>query len=64
MERGIFKPAEVKMLAGAAMRERKALILLAYFTGTRMGDCCRMAWADVDLCQETLTYAQSKTGEK
>jgi len=64
MERGTFNPAEVKMLVDAAKGEWKTLIMLAYFTGARMGDCCRMAWADVDLGEATLTYTQSKTGEK
>jgi integrase len=38
--------------------------LPAYFTGARLSDCCRMAWADVDLGAATLTYTQAKTGEK
>jgi integrase len=64
MERGTFNPVEVKLLVDAAKGEWKTLILLAYFTGARMGDCCRMAWSDVDLMAATLTYTQSKTGEK
>jgi integrase len=64
MERGTFNPAEVKMLVDTAKGEWKTLILLAYFTGARMGDCCRMAWSEVDLGADTLTYTQSKTGEK
>ncbi|MGO9477055.1 MAG: tyrosine-type recombinase/integrase [Limisphaerales bacterium] len=64
MERGTFTPAEVKMLVDTAKGEWKTLILLAYFTGARMSDCCRMAWADVDLGAATLTYTQAKTGEK
>jgi integrase len=62
MERGTFTPAEVKMLVDTAKGEWKTLILLAYFTGARMSDCCRMAWADTDL--STITYTQAKTGEK
>ena len=64
MERGTFTPAEVKMLVDTAEGEWKTLILLAYFTGARLCDCCRMAWADVDLGAGTLTYTQAKTGEK
>jgi len=64
MERGTFTPAEVKMLVNAAKGEWKTLILLAYFTGARLSDCCTMAWADVDLGAATLTYTQGKTDEK
>jgi integrase len=64
MERGTFTAPEVKMLVDTAEGEWKTLILLAYFTGARLSDCCRMAWADVDMGAATLTYTQSKTGEK
>ena len=64
MERGTFTPVEVKLLIDAAVGEWKTLILLAYFTGARLSDCCRMGWTDVDLGESMLTYTQSKTGEK
>jgi integrase len=64
MERGTFAPAEVKMLVDTAEGEWKTLILLAYLTGARLGDCCQMAWKDVDLGTATLTYTQAKTGKK
>jgi len=64
MERGTFTPTEVKMLVDTADGEWKLLIMLAYFTGARLSDCCRMQWEDVDLTEETLTYTQAKTGAK
>jgi integrase len=64
MERGTFTPAEVKLLVDTAEGEWKLLILLAYFTGARLSDCCRMQWDGVDLTAETLTYTQAKTGAK
>jgi len=64
MERGTFTPAEVKMLVDTAEGEWKLLIMLAYFTGARLSDCCRMQWEGVDLTEETLTYTQAKTGAK
>ncbi len=64
MERGTFTPAEVKMLVDTAEGEWKLLIMLAYFTGARLSDCCRMQWEGVDLTEETLTYTQIKTGAK
>jgi integrase len=64
VERGTFTPAEVKLLVDTAEGEWKLLILLAYFTGARLSDCCRMQWEGVDLAGETLTYTQAKTGAK
>jgi integrase len=63
-ERGTFTPAEVAMLVEAAQGEWKVLIPLAYYTAARLGDCCRMQWDGVDLANATLTYTQSKTGQK
>ena len=64
MERGTFTPAEVKLLVNTAEGEWKLLIMLAFFTGARLSDCCRMQWDGVDLTAETLTYTQAKTGAK
>jgi integrase len=64
VERGTFTPAEIKLLVDTAEGEWKLLILLAYFTGARLSDCCRMQWDGVDLTGETLTYTQAKTGGK
>src|SRR5208283_6205395 len=64
MERGTFTPAEVKMLVDTAEGEWKLLIMLAYFTGARLSDCCRMQWDGLDLAGETMTYTQAKTGAK
>lgn len=64
VERGTFTPEEVKILVDTAEDEWQTLILLAYYTGARLSDCCHMAWADLDMSAETLTYTQAKTGEK
>jgi integrase len=60
--RGTFTPAEVKMLVDTANGEWKTIIMLAYFTGSRLSDCCRMEWEAVDLSKCILTYTQGKTG--
>ena len=62
VERAAFTPAEVKILVDAATAEWKTLILMAYFTGARLSDCCRMEWDCVDLAKSVLTYRQGKTG--
>jgi len=63
VERGTFTAAEVKMLVDAAEPEWKTLILLGYYTGARLGDCCNMPWDAVDLTAGTLTYRQAKAGK-
>jgi integrase len=64
IERGTFTATEVKLLVDAAKDEWKTLILLGYYTGARLSDCCRMEWKDVDLTEGTLTYVQRKTGKE
>ncbi len=64
VERGTFTPEEVKMLVDTADGEWKTLVMLAYYTGARLSDCCHMTWADADMSAETLTYTQAKTGDK
>ena len=64
MERNPFTATEVAMLVDTAQKEWRTLIMLAYFTGARLGDCCRMQWEGVDLAAGTLTFTQTKTGAK
>ena len=63
VERGSFTPGEVKLMVDAAEGEWKTLITLAYYTGARLRDCCRMTWESVDLANGVLTFTQSKTGK-
>jgi integrase len=63
VERAPFTAAEVKLLVDAATGEWKTLILLAYYTGARLSDCCAMEWGSLDLAKGVLTYTQSKTGK-
>ncbi len=64
VERGTFTSAEVQMFVNAGAGEWKTLILLAYYTGARLSDCCRMAWEGVNLTGGSLAYTQKKTGHK
>lgn len=64
LERGTFTSAEVKMLVDTADGEWKTIILTAYYLGARLGDCCNMAWAGVDLKEGVIMYIQKKTGDK
>jgi len=64
VQRGTFTAAEVKMLVNVAKDEWKTLILLGFYTGARLSDCCGMEWKDIDLSAGVLTYVQRKTGKK
>jgi integrase len=61
VERGTFTGAEIKMLLAAAEGEWKTLILVGYFTGARLSDCCCIEWNAIDLTEGTLTYTQGKS---
>lgn len=61
IERGVFTPAEIKMLLdGAKGTEWETLIMFGYFTGARLGDCTKMAWDNVDLVNGTLKFFETK----
>jgi len=61
VERGTFTPAEVKMLlVQAAGTEWETVIMFAYFTGARLGDCTKMEWENVDLMGGTLKFLETK----
>jgi integrase len=64
VERGTFTQAEIAMLVATAEGEWRTLVLLGFYTGARLGDCCRMRWQDADLATGTLSYQQRKTGAK
>ena len=64
VERGTFNSTEVKLLVDTATGEWKSLILLGYYAGARLSDCCRMAWDNVTFTSATLAFTQGKTGRK
>lgn len=63
IERGTFTPAEVHLLVDAAEGEWKTLILLGYYTGARLSECCRVNWQDLDFVKGTIKFPKTKTGE-
>jgi integrase len=63
IERGVFSVEDVKLLLGAAKDEWRTMILVGYYTGARLSDCCRLEWANIDLAKGTLNYHQTKTGK-
>ena len=60
-ERSSFTPAQVARLVRAAEGDWKGAILLAYYTGARLGDVANMRWSAVDLKRQLVTFTPSKT---
>ena len=63
-ERGVFSPGEVSRLIRAAEGEWVTLIMLAYFTGQRLGDCVKLGWQDIDVSEGRIVFQQQKTGKR
>lgn len=61
-ERGTFTPAQVAELVGAAEGDWKGAILLAYYTGARLGDVANMRWSAIDLKAQLVRFTPAKTG--
>ena len=64
-ERKPFTSKEVsELLKAAPCDEWRGLILVAAFTGLRLGDAARLSWAAVDLEAKRITLIPSKTKKK
>jgi integrase len=64
-ERKPFTPDEVSLLLDAAPSDDwRGLILVAAYTGLRLGDAAKLSWESVDLHGRTITVTPSKTKRK
>jgi integrase len=63
-ERGAFTSDQVKILLEAAEGEWKGLILLAVYTGQRLGDIAALTWRQVDLAAGVIRLTTGKTGAR
>lgn len=64
-ERKPFTGEEVSLLLDAAPSDDwRGLILVAAYTGLRLGDAARLSWDSVDLHAKTITVTPSKTKRK
>ena len=52
-----FTPEQVTALLRAADGEWKGLILTAFYTGARLGDCAHLQWQHIDLVSPIKTIA-------
>jgi integrase len=60
-ERGTFTPAQVSKLVRAADGDWRGAILLAYYTGARLGDVSNMQWSAIDWRNKLIGFTPSKT---
>jgi len=61
VERGVFTPAELKLLIDACKgTEWETIILFGFYTGARLGDCTRVEWENIDLAKGTLNFFEAK----
>jgi integrase len=60
-----FTPGEVgSLIVAAPSADWKGVILVAAFTGLRLGDCARLRWGAIDLAEQTITVTPTKTRDK
>jgi integrase len=65
LERKPFTVDEVAVLLGAAeTTEWRGVILIAAFTGLRLGDAARLKWESIDLDKRLISLMPSKTKRK
>ena len=62
----VFTPEQVSALVKAAGGDWKGLILVAFYTGARLGDCANLRWQDIDLVSEikTIRFQPGKGGDE
>lgn len=65
VQRKPFTPEEVaRLIAASPDAEWGGLILVAAYTGLRLGDAARLSWSAVDLQKKLITLIPSKTKRK
>ena len=66
-----FTPHEAKTIFNTAEHEILTLCIIGYWTGLRLGDCCRLDWSEVDMdakmitkkiSSEPVSFVKEKTG--
>jgi integrase len=62
--RKAFDWKQVKAIIAAATGEWETAILLAVFTGARLGDCVNMRCENVDIFKKTVTFTPEKTNRR
>ena len=62
--RRAFTLPELRAILAVADDEWRSLIQFGFYTGQRLGDLARLTWQNVDLAQNEIRLATSKTGRR
>jgi integrase len=58
----VFSREQVSAIVKTATGDWKGLVLTAFYTGQRLGDCVSLRWQDVNLALKTIRFQSRKTG--
>ena len=61
-EKSVFTVAQLESLVSAAEGDWLTVILVGFYTGARLRDCCNLKAGQVDLAAGVITITQGKTG--
>src|SRR5215472_4916563 len=66
VQKAVFTTEQVTALLKTAEGEWKGVILTAFYTGARFGDCANLQWKHVDLVSDikTIRFVARKTGRE
>lgn len=59
--RGIFTLDQIRVILAKASSEWKSMIMLALYTGQRLGDIALLRWSQVDLASKEIRITTAKT---
>ena len=59
-----FSDEELKKLLCATDADWLTMVLLAFYTGLRLGDCANLTWRSIELHQGTINIQTEKTGRR
>lgn len=59
-----FTDVELKKLLAGTKADWRTMILTAYYTGLRLGDCANLTWRSIELHQGIINIQTEKTGRR
>jgi integrase len=62
VRKGTFTLGQITALGKSATGDWRGLILTAFYTGQRLGDCANLRWDQIDLASKIVRFQPGKTG--
>lgn len=62
VRKGTFTLGQITALGKTASGDWRGLILTAFYTGQRLGDCANLRWDQIDLASKIIRFQPGKTG--